>query len=113
MDTLISLFIADAHAAAAPAAAGPGPDFLLMMIALFALMYFMLIRPQAKRAKEHRLMVEALQKGDEVVTMGGIVGRVTAFSDQYVTVEITKSVEVKVERQGIQRVLPKGTLKNI
>ncbi len=87
-------------------------ESIILLLAMFAIMYFLLIRPQMKRAKEQRAMVEALQKGDEVVAAGGVLGRVTELSDQYATVEIAEGVQIKVQRQAIQTVLPKGTLKS-
>ncbi|MEK7207386.1 MAG: preprotein translocase subunit YajC [Pseudomonadota bacterium] len=104
--------------AEAPAAAGASPQAspvvtLVMLGVLFAAFYFILIRPQAKRAKEHKAMIAAIAKGDEVVTMGGVLGRVSGLSDAYVTVEIAAGVEVKVQRHAIQSVLPKGTMKSV
>jgi len=95
--------------------AGGGADMLglLPIILMFVVLYFLMIRPQMKRAKEHKALVEGLQKGDEVVTAGGIVGRVNKLSDQYVTVEVADNVEVTVQRPAIQLVLPKGTMKAI
>lgn len=94
---------------------GGGADMLglLPIILMFVVLYFLMIRPQMKRAKEHKALVEGLQKGDEVVTAGGIVGRVNKLSDQYVTVEVADNVEVTVQRPAIQLVLPKGTMKAI
>ena len=86
---------------------------LLPLILMFVFLYFLLIRPQAKRAKDHRNMVQALQKGDEVVTAGGTVGRITRIGDQYVAVEIAPNVEVQVQRPSIQTLLPKGTIKSL
>ncbi|MDH5285466.1 MAG: preprotein translocase subunit YajC [Betaproteobacteria bacterium] len=83
----------------------------LPMILIFVVFYFLLIRPQQKKAKEHRTMLAALQKGDEVVTAGGLVGRVTKLTDQYAAVEIAPSVEINVQRAAIQQLLPKGTIK--
>jgi len=80
---------------------------------LFAAFYFILIRPQAKRAKEHKTMIAALAKGDEILTSGGILGRITELGDVYVTVEIADGVLVKVQRPAIQAVLPKGTIKAV
>jgi preprotein translocase subunit YajC len=110
----MNLLIADALAdATAPAAQQQGGFVtILMMVAMFAAFYFLLIRPQQKRAKEHKAMVAALGKGDEVVAAGGLLGRVTAISDNYVTLEIAEGVQVKVQRQAVQTVLPKGTLKS-
>ncbi len=112
----MSLFINDALAAA-PAAgtaaspAGGGLDLLFMVAFFGAIMYFMIIRPQQKRAKEHRKMIEALRKGDEVATSGGLLGVVTATGDDIITIEIADGVEIKVQPQAITAVLPKGTLK--
>jgi preprotein translocase subunit YajC len=84
---------------------------LAMLVLMFVAFYFLLIRPQAKRAKEHKNMIAALAKGDEVVA-GGMLGRVTHVSEQMVTVEIAENVEVKMQKHAIQAVLPKGTLKS-
>ena len=86
---------------------------LLPILLMFVVLYFLMIRPQMKRAKEHKAMVEALQKGDEVVTAGGVLGRITKIGDNYVTVEIANNTEVQIQRPAIQLVLPKGTIKNI
>jgi len=108
MDFLISKAWADGGAA--PQGGDPmmGMLFFVGMIVIF---YFLLIRPQQKRAKEHRKMVEALGKGDEIITNGGIMGKVIELSDQYVTVEIATNVQVKIQRQAVMTVLPKGSLK--
>ena len=101
---------ADAQAAGA---ASPGSDLMtfLPMILIFVVFYFLLIRPQQKRAKETRAMLEALQKGDEVVTAGGIVGKISKLTDQYAAVEIAPNVEISVQRAAIAQLLPKGTIK--
>ena len=111
----MSFFISQAYAdggAAAPQANDPimGMLFFVGMIVIF---YFLLIRPQQKRAKEHRKLVEALGKGDEVVTSGGLLGKIVELSDQYVTVEIANNVNVKIQRQAISTILPKGSLKAV
>jgi preprotein translocase subunit YajC len=85
----------------------------LPIILMFVLLYFLMIRPQMKRAKEQKAMIEALQKGDEVVTAGGVVGRITKLGEQYVTLEIAPSTEVVVQRSAVQVPLPKGTLKTL
>jgi preprotein translocase subunit YajC len=106
--------ITPAYAQGAPA--GPlGGDIMtfLPMIAIFVVFYFLLIRPQQKKAKETRAMLAALQKGDEVVTAGGIVGRIAKLGEQYATVEIANGVEVNVQRGAVAQVLPKGTLKSL
>jgi preprotein translocase subunit YajC len=105
--------IASAHAQAA--SGGAQPNALLQMLPLlliFVVFYFLLIRPQAKRAKEHKAMVSALGVGDEVVTAGGILGKVIETGEQFMTVEIAQGVQVKVQRHTVTSVLPKGTLKS-
>lgn len=101
-----------APAYAAPAAQQPDPLMsMLPFIIILVLFWFMLIRPQMKRAKEQKKMLDALQKGDEVVTAGGLLGRVTKVGDQYVSLEIADGVVVQVQKPTIQAVLPKGTIK--
>jgi len=108
------VIISSAYAqAAAPAGGDPGFIGFLPIILMFVLLYFLMIRPQMKRAKEQKAMIEALQKGDEVVTAGGIVGRITKLADQYVTVEVAPNIEVVVQRSAVQVPLPKGTLKTL
>lgn len=85
---------------------------LAPIILMFVVLYFLMIRPQAKRAKEHKAMLAALAKGDEVVAGGGMLGKVTKVTDNYVSIEIASNVEVQVQKPSIQLVLPKGTLKN-
>ena len=113
----MNFMISDAWAEAPAAAGAPqqGSPFvtLIMLGVLFAAFYFILIRPQAKRAKEHKAMVAALAKGDEVVTVGGVLGKVTALGESYVTVDVAEGVEIKVQRQAVQTVLPKGTIKSV
>jgi preprotein translocase subunit YajC len=79
---------------------------------MIVLLYFLMIRPQAKKAKEHKNMVAALQKGDEVVTGGGVLGKVAKVGDQYLSIEVAPNVEIQVQRFSVQLVLPKGTIKN-
>jgi preprotein translocase subunit YajC len=89
----------------------------LPIVLMFVVLYFLMIRPQMKRAKEHRQMLEALSKGDEVVTAGGIVGKVTKVGDGYVTLEVShrgdEAIEMQMQKQAIQTLLPKGTIKAI
>jgi preprotein translocase subunit YajC len=92
--------------------AGPGMMDILFLVLLFVVFYFFLIRPQSKRAKEHRLMVESLAKGDEIINSGGLSGKITQVGDNFVLVEIAQGIEVKIEKIMIAKVLPKGTLKN-
>jgi len=98
-----------AQAAATP----PGGDLMafLPMVAIVIVFYFLLIRPQQKRAKEQKALLESLDKGNEIVTAGGVVGRITKISDQYVTIEVAPNVEMTVQRVAIAQLLPKGTIK--
>jgi len=116
----MSLLISDAMAqdAATAASAVTDPLLSLLPLVLFGVVfYFLLIRPQAKRQKEHKRMIDALTKGDEVVTMGGLAGRITDLGDNFVQVEIAdgvpNGVQVKVRRAAIEAVLPKGSLKDL
>jgi len=86
---------------------------LLPIVLMFVLLYFLMIRPQMKRAKETKAMIEALQKGDEVVTAGGVLGRITKISDAYISLEIAPNTEINLQKTAVQVLLPKGTLKNI
>ena len=108
------MLISPAYAQAAGAASqGDLLTTMLPMIAIFVVFYFLLIRPQQKKAKEARAMVAALEKGNEVVTAGGIVGRIARMSDQYVTIEVAPNTEITVQRQAISQLLPKGTMKSL
>lgn len=109
MDWLISTASAQAQGAAAPSALMQ----FLPLVLIFVVFYFLLIRPQSKRAKEHAAMVAALEVGAEVATSGGILGKVVAVADQYITVEIADGVNVKIQRHTVTQVLPKGTLKSV
>jgi preprotein translocase subunit YajC len=109
---LLDFLIPSAYAQAAPAPAGGGFGMLLFPIVLIAVMYFLMIRPQMKRAKEHRGMLDKLARGDEVITSGGIAGTVTEIGDNFVTVEVSDNVRVRVQKAAIGNVLPKGTLKS-
>ena len=103
-----------AHAQTAGAAdASGGLMGLLPMILMFVVLWFIMIRPQMKKAKEHKAMLEALAKGDEVVTGGGLVGKVTKISEGYANIEIAEGTEVTVQKQAIALVLPKGTIKSL
>ena len=108
------MLISNAYAQAAGAADPTGGLMgLLPLILMFVVLWFLMIRPQQKRAKEHKAMIDALAKGDEVVTGGGIAGRVAKVGESYVSVEIAEGVEVQVQKPAIALVLPKGTLKSI
>ncbi len=109
----MDLLIATAYAQGGQQAPqDPGLMGLLPLILIFVIFYFLLMRPQIKRAKEHKKMVDSLSKNDEVVTSGGMLGRITRLDEQFVTVEIAEGVRVKVQRNAISAVLPKGTLKD-
>jgi preprotein translocase subunit YajC len=106
--------ISSAFAQAAPAGGGDGGMMnILFIVLMFVIIYFLMIRPQMKRAKEHWTMLDALQKGDEVITAGGVLGRVSKMGEAYVTIEIAPNTEVSVQKAAVQTVLPKGTLKSI
>ncbi|GGX46328.1 preprotein translocase subunit YajC [Undibacterium squillarum] len=108
------MFISNAYAQAAGAGAGAenGLMSFLPLVLMFVVLYFVMIRPQMKRQKEQRAMIDALKKNDEVVTVGGVIGRVTAVSESYVTLEIADKVEVKVQKNAVSVVLPTGTIKS-
>src|SRR5210317_399794 len=109
----MSFFISDAIADAG-AAAQSSPDplaSLILPIGLVVLFYFFLIRPQSKRQKEHRQMVSELQKGEEVVTSGGILGKVTKVNDDFITLEIANDVSLTIQKSAVQSIMPKGTIK--
>lgn len=107
----MNFFIDNAWAQGAAPAQGGSLSFLLMMGLFFVIFYFMLIRPQSKRAKEHRSMLQALATGDEVVTSGGILGRVTEVGDNFITIEVAEGVRLKIQKAQIGALMPKGTLK--
>jgi preprotein translocase subunit YajC len=109
----MNFFIADAWAQAAPSAPEQSAFAFLPLIILFAVFYLFLIRPQVKRQKEHQKLVQALGKGDEIVTSGGIVGRIVDVGDNFLKVEIAKGVEVRLQKPAVTTVLPKGTLKDL
>ena len=104
--------ITDAWAQAAPGAGGGQFQFALLMAAFIALFYFMLIRPQQRRAKEHQTLVSKLASGDEVVTSGGLLGRITDVGDTFVTLEVADGVRVKVQKVQVTLLMPMGTLKS-
>ncbi|MDA0275230.1 MAG: preprotein translocase subunit YajC [Proteobacteria bacterium] len=108
------MLISSAYAQAAGGAGGDaGLLGFLPIILMFVLLWFLMIRPQMKRQKEHKSMVDTLQKGDEVVTAGGVVGRITKVADSYVTLEIATGTEIVVQRSAVQLPLPKGTIKSL
>lgn len=110
------MFISQAFAQAAPAPTASPDAFsslgsMLPLILMFVVLYFVMIRPQMKRAKEHKTMVEALAKGDEVVIGGGVLGKVSKLGETYLSVEVANGVEIQVQRSSVLQVLPKGTFK--
>ena len=109
------MFISQAIAQTAPAAAAGGTEStlfsLLPLVLMFVVLYFIMIRPQMKRQKEHKALVEAIAKGDEVVFGGGLLGRVSKVGESYIAVEVAANVEVQVQRAAVVQVLPKGTIK--
>ena len=109
----MSFFISDAMAEGA-AAAPPEGGLLgfIPLILIFVIFYFLIIRPQVKRAKEHKKLTESVAKGDEVVTGGGLLGKVTDVNDNFVTLEIAEGTEVKIQRQSVASLVPKGTIKS-
>ena len=108
------MLISPAYAQAAGAADPTGGIMgLLPIVLMFVVLWFLMIRPQMKRAKEHKALLEGLQKNDEVLTQGGIVGKVVSISDAYVTVEVATNTQIIVQKQAIGAVLPKGTIKSI
>jgi preprotein translocase subunit YajC len=107
------VLIDEAWAQAGSPAFGADIWSMLPIILMFVVLYFLMIRPQMKRAKEHKTMIEALQKGDEVVAAGGVLGKISKISENYVTLQIASNVEVQVQRPAVQVVLPKGTIKSI
>ena len=110
------MFISSAFAQTAPAAAAGGDMqsslmSMLPLVLMFVVLYFVMIRPQTKKQKEHRAMIDALAKGDEVVTAGGLLGKVTKLGEGYLSVEVANGVEVQLQRSAVVQVLPKGTIK--
>ena len=106
----MNFFISDAWAQAG--SAGGGLMGLVPMVLIFVIFYFLLIRPQQKKAKEHRAMVEAVAKGDEIVTNGGTLGKVVGVDDNFITVEVDEGVNIRVQRMAISQMMPKGTIKS-
>ena len=111
------MFISSAFAQTAPAAASSGGDMMstltgmLPLVLMFVVLYFVMIRPQMKKQKEHRTMIDALAKGDEIATVGGLLGKVNKLTDSAITLEIANGVEVQLQRHAVVQVLPKGSIK--
>lgn len=109
----MSFFINDAMAQSAGAQSGGTFELIIPLVLMFAIFYFLLIRPQQKKAKEHKNLVEALKKGDEVITTGGLLAKIIAVDDSFLTCEIADKVEVKLQLHAVATVLPKGTIKKL
>ena len=105
------MFISNAYAQSAGGSTEQQLLGFLPIILMFVVLWFLMIRPQMKKAKEHKTMVEALAKGDEIVTQGGVAGRITKVGDNFIGVEVADNIEIMVQRQAVATVLPKGTLK--
>ena len=107
------MFISSAYAQAAPAAGGAESSLfsLLPLVLMFVVLYFIMIRPQMKKQKEHKAMIEAIAKGDEVIIAGGVLGRISKLGESYLHVEVANGVELQVQRAAVVQVLPKGTFK--
>ncbi len=108
------MLISEAYAQSA--GSGPGgldPSFLIMMVVMFGLVYFMSIRPQMKKAKEHKSMLESLKTGDEVIVLGGVLGKIAKIGEAYIDVEIAPNTQIHVQKSAVQILLPKGTIKSV
>ena len=111
------MFISSAFAQTAPAAAAAGGDMqsslmsMLPLLLMFVVLYFVMIRPQMKKQKEHKAMIDALAKGDEIITAGGFLGKVSKLGDSFLSIEIANGVEGQMQRSAVVQVLPKGTIK--
>jgi preprotein translocase subunit YajC len=106
------MFISNAYAQSAAGGTGSLMSFLPIVL-MFVVLYFLMIRPQMKRQKEQKAMIDALAKGDEVITAGGILGKVTKVTDAYVTVEVSDGTEIVMQKASVTMLLPKGTIKSI
>lgn len=108
----MSFFISDAMAQGADAQAST-LELILPLLLMFGIFYFLLIRPQQKKAKEHKSLIGSLNKGDEIITNGGLLAKITTVDDNFLTCAIAENVEVKIQRHAISSILPKGTIKNL
>ncbi len=109
----MDFFISNAMAAGEPPAGGGGLQLVFMIALFFGIMYFMIIRPQAKKAKEHTALLDSLKKGDEVSTSSGIIGKIAKLSDNFVELKVSDTGSITVQRHAISAVLPKGTMKGV
>ena len=113
MISISNLFVSNAYADGLIPASGAGITDFLPLIALVGVFYFLILRPQQKRAKEVKIMLDAMQKGDEVATAGGVIGRVVKVGESYISVEVAEGVTLNVQKSAVQTILPKGTIKSI
>ena len=115
VDNILNFFVSSAYAdtSASPPSTGGGLSMLVMIGVFFVFLYFVTWRPQNKRAKEHRNLLNSLAKGDEIITAGGLLGRISKISDNYVVLALTDNVEITIQKNSIVSALPKGTLKSI
>ena len=109
---MTDFFISSAYAQSA-AAQGGDTSFLVMMVLFFVIFYFMLMRPQMKQAKEHKKLIEGLSKGDEIVTTGGLLGKIIEVGDNFIVLEVAKETEIKVQKHAVAAMMPKGTIKGL
>ncbi len=109
----MGLFISNAHAEGASQGGGDPLQLVIMVAIFFAIMYFMIIRPQQKRAKEHRALLGGMSKGDEVVTSGGILGKVTNIGENFIEMKVSEGSTLKIQKHAIANVMPKGTMKSL
>lgn len=109
----MDFFINNAWAQAAPAPGGAGISNIIFIVVMFAVFWFILIRPQMKQAKEHKNMLTALAKGDEIATTGGLLGKINQIGDNFVVLEVAEKVEIKIQKNSVSTILPKGTLKTL
>ncbi|MGK0298661.1 MAG: preprotein translocase subunit YajC [Gammaproteobacteria bacterium] len=109
---MFDFIINNAQAQSAPAEGGNG-SFLIMMVIFFVIFYFMLMRPQMKQAKEHKKLIEGMTKGDEVITGGGLLGKITDIGENFIALEVAAGTEIRVQKNSVTTLLPKGTIKSL
>jgi len=110
---IMDFFISTAHAVGAAPAGGVIMPTLIMVGLFFVFMYFMIIRPQSKRQKEHRQLMDSLEKGNEVITQGGVAGRIRDVGENFIVLEVSKGVEIRVQKASVSSVVPKGSLESL
>jgi preprotein translocase subunit YajC len=115
MESILNFFVTNAYADSMGASSqqGGGFSFVIMLVVFFVFLYFAILRPQTKRAKEQQNTLSSLAKGDEIITAGGLLGRITKISDQYITLNVANNVDIVMQKNSVVSVLPKGTLKSM